>query len=312
MTNHINSSETSELRIDFVELFKAIFDAKYLIILFTTFGAICSVLFALSLPNTYTSSVLLSPVNESESLSSKIGSYSALAGLAGVSLPGEPASKSTEAIERIRSFSFFQNHFLPYIKIEDLIAAEDWDHEKNQTIYDEDAFNASINKWVRKVNYPFKTIPSDQEAYKIYKKKIAIYEDKKTSFISISIEHYSPYVAKNWLDIIVKNINESMREEDKKTASNAITFLNMTSQQTNLNPIKEGIAKLVETQMQTLMLASANESYVFKVLDSPVVSEKHSGPARPIICIMITIISAMLAVIYSLARHFRKKSAFFN
>jgi LPS O-antigen subunit length determinant protein (WzzB/FepE family) len=308
MNNHINNSETSEFRIDFAELFQAVFNAKYFILLFTTFGAICSVLFALSLPNTYTSSVLLSPVNESESLSSKIGSYSALAGLAGVSLPGETASKSSEAIERIRSFSFFQNQFLPNIKIQDLIASEDWNHLTNKVIYDEDAFNASNNKWVREVNYPFKTIPSDQEAYKAYKKKISIYEDKKTSFISISIEHYSPYVAKDWLDIIVKNINESMREEDKKIASNAITFLNMTSQQTNLNPIKEGIAKLVETQMQTLMLASASENYVFKVLDSPIVSEKNSGPSRPIICIMITIVSAMLSVIFSLVRHFRKKS----
>jgi hypothetical protein len=291
--------------ISFLLFFEIAWKKKFFIFSFTSIAAISSVIYALWLPNMYTSSVLLSPVNENETLSSKLSSYSALAGLAGVSLPNEVSSKSTEAIERIRSFSFFENYFLPNIEVENLIAAEDWDHISNKVLYDKEKFNQSENKWVRKVSYPLKTIPSSQEAYKIYAKKIKIFQDKKTKFVGISTDHFSPYISKKWIDIIVENINESMREEDKKAASSAIDFLNKTSAETNLNPIKEGISKLLETQMQTLMLASANESYIFKVIDPPLVSEKHSGPPRAIICIMTTLFAGLFSLLLSFFNYFR-------
>ena len=221
-----NENKIDNDEIDLRALFNIAWNAKFFIILFTSVVALSSVVYAIWLPNTYTSSVLLSPVNQNDSLSSKIGSYSALAGLAGVSLPGEAASKSAEGIERIRSFSFFEKYFLPNTSTKDLIAAIDWNHEENIVIYDEDLYDVNTGTWIREVSYPLKRIPTAQEAYKIYKEKIAIFEDKKTKFVSISISHVSPYVAKNWIDIIVKNINESMREQDKKIASNAIIFLN--------------------------------------------------------------------------------------
>ena len=68
--------------IDLIEVFKVLWKEKLLIILLTTIFAISSVLYALSLPNKYTSTSLLASANQNNSLSSKLGSYSSLAGLA--------------------------------------------------------------------------------------------------------------------------------------------------------------------------------------------------------------------------------------
>ena len=69
-------------------------------------------------------------------------------------------------------------------------------------------------------------MPSDQEAYEKYKNILSINDDKKTGFVSVSISHPSPYIAKEWTDIIIFNINESMREVDKRDSLNSINFLN--------------------------------------------------------------------------------------
>jgi LPS O-antigen subunit length determinant protein (WzzB/FepE family) len=104
---NIQKNPYHEDEIDLIEVFKVLWKEKLLIILFTTIFAISSVLYALSLPNKYTSTSLLASANQNNSLSSKLGSYSSLAGLAGVTLPKETATSSDEAIARIKSFDFF-------------------------------------------------------------------------------------------------------------------------------------------------------------------------------------------------------------
>ena len=105
---------------------------------------------------------------------------------------------------------------------------------------------------------------------------------------------------------IIYNINEFMREIDKEDAQNAMDFLNETANSTNVQSIKEVIGRIVENKMQTLMLASTNKAYVFKVLDSPIVPEIKSGPIRSIICVIGTLIGGALSLLIVFIQHYRK------
>ena len=240
-TNHIDSFDDE---LDVKELFLALLKRIKLIFLITTASAILSVVYALSLPNMYTSNALLAVANEKSSLSSQLGSYSALAGMAGVSLPSSGGNKSAEAMERIKSFNFFSNHFLPYINLEDLFAVNKWVPEGDYLLYDDKLFDKSKEKWIRSKS---PIVPSNQEAYEIYEEILSIFEDKKTRFVYLSIEHHSPNIAKEWVDIIIKNINESMRSENMKISSNSINFLKESSQTTNLKEIRDAISQLLQS-----------------------------------------------------------------
>ena len=305
--NHEINENYLDSEIDFKELILLFWKKKVTIILLTTAFAVFSVAYALYLPNIYQSKSLLAPTDQQESLSSKLSSYKNLAGLAGVSLPGTGTTKTNEAIERIRSFKFFSEQFLPLIKLENLMALKKWEPENNSLVYDESLYDVKQSKWIRDVKYPLKVIPSEQEAFLTYLEILSINVDDETGFVSISMDHMSPVIAKKWLDIIIMNINTNMRELDKEKAKNSINFLNESSGSTSVQSIKIAIAALLEEQMQTLMLASSDEDYIFKVIDAPIVPEIKSSPSRAIICIVITLLGGFLSLLIVLVQSYYKK-----
>jgi uncharacterized protein involved in exopolysaccharide biosynthesis len=300
VTNNFNNE------IDFLKLYQIIWNSKIFIITCTSIFSILSVIYALSLPNIYTSKTLLMPTSSEDSLSSRLGSFSSLAQLSGVNLATENVTKSQEAIERIKSLIFFKEYFLPNIKLENIVAQKDWDPLSNSIIYNDKIYDSKNKKWTRKSNDQNNYIPTDQDAYKNYLEILDISENNKNSFISISVKHVSPHIAKEWLDIIIFNINESMREEDKNNAKNAINFLIDESNSTNIKSILDQNSQLLEAQMQTLMLASSNDAYIFKVLDPPYVPEKKSWPTRSMISITGFFMGLFFSLLLIFYQFFRK------
>jgi capsular polysaccharide biosynthesis protein len=299
--NNINYSDEN---IDLKELFLVVWKKKFIIGAITSASMILSTMLALYLPNTYTSRALLAPATTEDSLSSKLGNLSSFSNIAGFSLPSGTASKPQEAIERIKSFEFFSTYFLPNIKLENIMATKKWDSRSNILIYDDKLFDSNSMKWIRDFSFPQEQVPSTQEAFKIYKEKVSITEDTKTGFVTVSIDHHSPLVAKNWIEVIIQQINESMRNIDEKNAQKSIKYLNETASTNKIQSIKEVISRLLEDQIQTLMLTSSNESYIFKVIDSPIASEESSKPNRSLIIIFVTFLGITISSFIVLIQHY--------
>jgi len=297
--NAENKKNNEDIKIS--DLISILWSDKYLIITISFITLILFILYAFLTPNEYTSKATLVPTLKEESLSSKLGAYSSLVGLAGVQIPGENASKSIEAIETIKSYQFFSSYFLPNINIEDIAAVSNWDEDENKIIYVSKLFDDNTKSW-RTTKKNKSLSPSIQQAYEIYLSILSIYEDQTTLFVKLSITHKSPHIAKEWVELIIEKINSSMREEDRQKAKNAIEFLNDLGKSTNVQTINEVISGLLENQMQTLMLINANEDYIYKILDAPIAPEMISAPKR----ILIIFFGAMLGFMLSLTVVFLK------
>lgn len=223
--------------IDLKELFKIIWLKKYIILTSIVVSLIASIIYSISIPNFYTSSALLAPISKDESLTTQLSQYSGMANLASIGISSDVNLKNQEAIERIQSYDFFQNHFLPNINLENLMAVKEWIPEKNQIIYDRKLFNSDSSKWIISNQGLNNQEPSHQEAYFVYKSIIDIKSVR--GFYSLSIEHQSPHIAKKWVDIIIMNINENMRSLDVKSAQKSIDFLNELSKKQTFNQSKK-------------------------------------------------------------------------
>ena len=70
-------------------------------------------------------------------------------------------------------------------------------------------------------------------------KHLSLSEDKLSGFITLSIKHQSPFVAKQWTELIVNEINSFYRQKDKLESEKAVTYLNQQISSTGLSEIKQ-------------------------------------------------------------------------
>tara|TARA_B110000879_G_scaffold129773_1_gene170515 strand:- start:589 stop:1536 length:948 start_codon:yes stop_codon:yes gene_type:complete len=303
-TNEILSDFDDEINLR--EIFDVLIQGKWIIVSITTFITIIGIIYSLLLPNIYQSTALLVPVEPSSSISGSLGDMGGLASLAGISLPSSGSdSNATKAINKLRSLSFFENNILPHIFLPDLMALKSWDYKTNTLVYDPRIYNKSTNTWVRDYSYPEKQIPSAQESFKEFAEEhIIISKDKKTGFITLSIKHESPFLAKQWAELVIREVNTFYRQKDKSESQKSISYLNSQIAMTSLSEIKQVIAQLMQKETQKLTLIEANQFYVFDYIDPPAVMEEKAEPQRGLICILSMLLGMMLSIIVVLIRHY--------
>lgn len=294
-------SDNLDEEINLLELIQVLWKGKITIISLTAFASIFAVVYSLSLPNIYESRALLAPVDSSSSISGTLGSYRGLAGFTGINLPSSGSNANSEkAMQTIKSLSFFEKNILTNIFLPDLMALESWSSDTNIVNYDERIYKKSTNSWVDE--------PSVQQAYKEFKNKhLSIREDKNSDFITISIKHQSPFLAKQWAELVINEVNEFYRQKDKEESEKAVSYLNQQISMTGSSEIKQVLAELVQEETKKLTLIDANQFYVFEYLDPPAVMEKKSEPNRANICIMIAFLGGILSILLVFIRHY-----FFN
>ena len=108
--NKYNGDLTPSTEFDLKDILLLIWKYKTFVSLFTLSGVIMSIFFALSLQNTYVSYAKLLPVADSKNMSSQVSQLSGIAALAGVQV--DSGSRSNEAIEKLKSFTFFKEQIL--------------------------------------------------------------------------------------------------------------------------------------------------------------------------------------------------------
>lgn len=295
--------------INLLELISVLFQGKWIIVSITAFASIFGVIYSLSLPNVYTSKALLVPVNSSSGISGALRGLGGLAGMAGINLSsGSDEDDSAKALEKIKSLSFFENNILTNIFLPDLMAVKSWNPETNIITYDETVYNLESNTWVRDDSYPNQKIPSAQKSFKVFlMQHLGVSVDNKSGFITLSITHQSPFIAKQWTELVIDEVNAFYRNKTKSLSEKSVSYLNQEILKTGLFEIKQVLAQLLQEETKNLTLVEANESYVFEYIDHPAVMEIKSAPKRSTICILFALLGGMLSILIVLIRHY-----FFN
>lgn len=291
-TNPLNNDD----EIDLIHLLKVLWKGKRLIIALTTFSSITAVIFSLSLPDIYESKALLSPVGSESGSSKSMNNIGGLASqLAGINLSTSFGGNSAKALEKVGTLSFFKDNILPNIFLPDLMAAKSWDAGTNIITY-ENNYNLDTKSWDE--------TPTTQESYRDFMDLMTFTSNYDTGFVTVSIKHKSPHVAKEWVELIVNQLNYFFRSYDKKEAQLSMDFLNAQIAKTSYTEINQIIAQLLQNKIQQLTLIEANESYVFSYLDPPMVMEEKTEPNRASILILGFILGGLLSILIVFIREF--------
>lgn len=290
--------------IDLLELLKTLWQGKWLIMACTTLATAIAVGVALTMPNIYQSRVLLAPA-ESEStggLAALAGQMGGLANLAGVSLGDGKASKSDIAVEigKSRQFvtSFIRRHQLEAA----LLASTGWDKQSGQLTLNTDLYDPLRKQWVREVKPGESVEPTDWELYKTFSEMMTLDKDKKSGLVTLTLDFYSPVLAKQWADWFVQDLNQAVRERDQIEARKNIDYLHKQQAQTALASMQNVFSQLIEQQTKTLMLAEVQQEYAFRTIDPAVIPEEKLKPKRALIAALGTLAGGFAGILLVFVR----------
>ena len=296
--------------IDLRELFAVLWAGRKLIAYVTSAFAVVAVIVALMIPNQYKATAVIAPAQSggSSMLGAMASQFGGLASLAGIDLGGSEGGEAQEAMEIMQSWGFIEKFITKNNLAVEVFAAEGWSAHNNKLSIDSSLYDSEQRQWVR--NPPSgKTIePTSWELYKAFIERLSVSSDKKTGLLSVSIEYYSPLIAKQWVDLYIATINEHMRDRKLAQVNRNIEYLEVQIEKTAIAGMREVFYQVIEEQIKNKMLAEASPEYAFTTVSRAMLPEEKSQPKRALICILATLLGGMLSVLIVLVMHYSSKN----
>lgn len=307
--NALMNDQYDDDEIDLRELFMVLWAGKIKIVAITAVFAVASVIYALSVPNQYKATALLAPAQSSGGgLSGALGQLGGLASLAGVSIGGGEGSEAQIAQEIMKSWNFIEAFIADNDLAVELFAAEGWRKGSNELKINDDVYDSQNKQWLLENESGVVGPPSSWNLFKTFSERLAVSEDKKSGLVSVSIEYYSPQIAKQWLDMYVSAVNAHMQQRQVDKVTNNINYLQAQIEKTSIAEMREVFYTIIEEQTKNKMVAEASPEYAFVAVSPSMVPEEKSQPKRALICILGTLLGGMLSVLLVLAMHYTRKS----
>ena len=311
MDNNVLSQpqEQYDDEIDLRELFGVLWAGKIKIIAITAVFAIASVIYTLSVPNQYKATALLAPAqSDGGGLSGALGQLGGLASLAGVSLGGGEGGEAQIAQEIMKSWSYIESFIADNNIAVEVYAAQGWNKGSNKLQINDDVYDSENNQWLVENETGVVGPPSSWKLFNAFSKLLTVSEDKTSGLVSVSIEYYSPQIAKQWVDMYVDAVNRFMQQRQVDKVTKNITYLQEQIEKTSIAEMQEVFYTIIEEQTKNKMLAEASPEYVFVAVSPSMVPEQKSQPKRALICILGTLLGGMLSVLLVLIMHYAKKT----
>ena len=282
MPEHTFASTRSSQEVSLRELWKIVWLGKWIIIAVTAAFAVASVVFALTSEEWYRAETVLAPADErsSQTLGAQLGG---LAALAGMRVGG---GDTAQAIATLRSRELARE-FIESHGLVNVFFADQWDEGEGAWIGDDP------ERW-----------PDVRNAIKYFHNNVVKFDqDRQTGLVTLAIEWRDPEVAAIWATDLVRRANETLRVRALREAETNVAFLQAELSRTSLLTLQQSIGRLLESELQKLMLARGNEEFAFKVIDAASPPRDRFRPKRTLIAVLGTLAGGILGVFVVLLMH---------
>lgn len=280
-----------EDEIDLRELFSTIWKNKFKILVFSFVVTFLTILFALSKPNEYSSTIVLSPQDEQKSVS---GGLSSLASFAGISLGGSSSKDPSVMMQTLLSDYGFNEYMVKKYNLVDKI--------KNQQNL---VFAMGIDSIYNLVNSDDKDKDQNENiddkvftTINFLKRALSLSVDKKTSMINLTANFNDRFLAKEIVDLYLDELILKIKLQDMKEIDKQIKYYEKELSTTYDVSLKEQLSKFLSALMQKRVFSQANDYYlVTKVVDSRVSYVKDKiGPKRALMVVVSFVTSIILGI----------------
>jgi len=260
-----DASSDRPVHLDFFQICAVVWDRKWTLVIVTAVVVGLATAYAFTARERFRAEVLLKPADTrtNSGLSSQLGGLGGLASIAGLNLNNNTTAEPI-AVLTSREFT---GAFIEDLNLLPVLFPRRWDD--------------IAKRWKPSV---FSSPPDIRDAVKYFNKSVrTVQEEKKTGFVTMSVEWTDPKIAADWANLLVDRLNERMRNRALAESALNVSYLKEELASSNLVALQQSIGRVLENELQKLMLAKATKEYSFKIIDHAQPPRWRSWPRRALI-----------------------------
>ena len=262
--------------VDLEQLVSEVWKYKWWVAVMTSACIVIAVAYALAATEWYRAEIKLAPADE-RSASGMFAQLGGLASLAGISVGG---GGTAEPIAILKSREFARS-FIEDYELVPVLLHEDWDPDANTWKESDPA------RW-----------PDVRDAIKYFDENVRdVSEDTKTGMVVLGVNWTDPEIAVEWATLLVERLNRIMRDRALAEAENNVQYLRDELAATNVLTLQQSISRLLESELQKVMLARGNEEFAFRVIDPAMTPKERVKPRRTLIVMLAAIVGLMMSTV---------------
>ena len=257
-----------------LQVWNIVWRGKWLILAITAVFAVAAVIVALVATSWYRADVVLTRANQQTNAIS--GALGGLASLAGMNV-GVGGNDTEEIIAVLRSRAFIRD-FIQDLNLLPVL----YDEVSKQDPEDDPDIRDAVRYFDRKI--------------------LTVDEDRDTGLITLSIEWTDPERAAEWANLLVERLNDRMRQRALSEAQSNVDYLQAELGKTGLVTLQQSIGRLLENELQKVMIARGNKEFALRVVDPAQVPKRRSWPRRTFLVIVTTAVGGLVALLIVMVR----------
>lgn len=151
-----------------------------------------------------------------------------------------------------------------------------------------------------------RNIPGSTNGHKRFRRIIAIERKPRQGLFYVNVRWKDPVVAAEWANALIVEFNSFLRETAVAQSRKRIAYLNRELDETHVIPLRQAIYRLIEVETRAIMIAETRTDYAFKVID-PAMPPNFDDPIRPKRGLLIrttTLTGFIIAVFAAILRDF--------
>jgi len=274
---HAPTDYMAEDEINLLDYWRILVEYKKLILLVSLICLAVSAFIAFTSEDIFRGETTITPVSDDSTggLSGIANQFGGIAALAGINLGGDN-QQVEQALAVLQSRKFLAS-FIKTHKIHGQLFVDVWDSTKQQWINNDEK-------------------PTEETIYKTFSGLLMVEADPKTGLIKVAIEWGNPEQAADWVNLLLKKLNQHQKQEAIQEAQKSIDYLNHELADTNIVEMRQSMFQLIEAQTKKIMLANVRDEFAFKVIDPAVAPENRIKPKRKLMLILGLMVGVMLGV----------------
>jgi uncharacterized protein involved in exopolysaccharide biosynthesis len=234
----------------------------------------------------YRADTLLAPAEESSggALTAMLSNFGGLGRLAGLG-NGGPTRKD-EALAMLRSRAF---------------VAAFIESTNGLAVLYPDSWDAEAGSWSSSVEEP----PSEHDTYLRFTRSVlSVNENPDSGIVTVGISLSDRLVAAEWANSVVRLLNEKFREFVATEAQRSIEYLYGELEKASSVELRQVIHRLIETQIQTIMLTNVRKDFVFRIIDPAVApdTDRVESPRRVLLAFVGLVLGGFIGLFIALVR----------